>query len=100
MNILLVCNAGMSTSLVVQKMEKEAAKRGLEVKIKAEPVEKFEDIIAEYDVALLGPQIRYKLKPFKKIGAENNVPVEVIETAAYGMADGKKVLDHALSLIK
>ncbi|TDS32277.1 PTS sugar transporter subunit IIB [Halanaerobium congolense] len=100
MNILLVCNAGMSTSLVVQKMEKEAAARGLDVNIKAEPVEKFEDIIEEYDVVLLGPQIRYKLKPFKKVGEEHGVPVEVIDTAAYGMADGKKVLDHAIKLAK
>lgn len=35
--IVLCCSAGMSTSLVVTKMEKTAAERGLELNIYAIP---------------------------------------------------------------
>lgn len=33
MKILLVCSAGMSTSLLVTKMEKVAADRGIDAKV-------------------------------------------------------------------
>ena len=36
--IMLVCNAGMSTSMLVTKMEKAAASQGIETKIFAVPV--------------------------------------------------------------
>ena len=36
--IMLVCNAGMSTSMLVTKMEKAAASQGVEAKIFAVPV--------------------------------------------------------------
>ena len=99
MNILLTCAAGMSTSLMVEKMKKEAEKRDLDATIKAEPIDQFRDLVTEYDVVLLGPQVRYKLADFKKIGAENDVPVDVIDSVAYGRVDGGKVLDQALELI-
>ena len=100
MKILLTCAAGMSTSLVVEKMKKAAKKRDLEATIKAEALDKFEDVVEEYDVVLLGPQIRYKKDSFQKIGAEHDIKVEVIDSAAYGMADGEKVLDQALELLE
>ena len=40
MKILLACNAGMSTSLLVQKLQKEAASRGLDAEIIANPLNK------------------------------------------------------------
>ena len=36
--ILLVCNAGMSTSMLVLKMEKAAQDKGIEMEVKALPV--------------------------------------------------------------
>ncbi|GAB6099940.1 hypothetical protein JCM16358_18190 [Halanaerocella petrolearia] len=45
MNILLTCAAGMSTSLMVEKMKKAAKERDLESVIEAEPIDKFEDIV-------------------------------------------------------
>lgn len=36
--ILLVCNAGMSTSMLVQRMEKAATEKGIEAEIIALPI--------------------------------------------------------------
>jgi len=99
MKILLVCNAGMSTSMLVEKMKDEAANRDLDYEIKAEACNNFEDVVEKYDVVLLGPQIKYKEKSFKKIAEEKNVALDVVDSAAYGMVDGAKVLDQALSLL-
>lgn len=48
--ILLVCNAGMSTSMLVLKMEKAATARGLEAQIKALPVLNAENELNDWDV--------------------------------------------------
>ncbi|VEA69771.1 Oligo-beta-mannoside-specific phosphotransferase enzyme IIB component [Serratia rubidaea] len=46
--IVLACSAGMSTSLVVIKMEKEAQARGLELKIYAIPEQNLRDELQSY----------------------------------------------------
>ncbi len=51
--ILLCCSAGMSTSMLVKKMEQAAEKQGLECKIDALSVNAFDEAIKEYDVCLL-----------------------------------------------
>jgi len=63
MKILLMCAAGMSTSLLVTKMEKYAKEIGqADLTIKAEPVEDLDKCVDQYDVFLLGPQVKYKEK--------------------------------------
>ena len=66
MKIMLCCNAGMSTGLLVQKMQKEAAARGEEAAIEARPMNEAMDHINEADVILLGPQIGYAKGDFEK----------------------------------
>lgn len=97
--ILLVCDLGMSTSLVVKRMQEAAAKRELDVEIAAKGIQEFKSAIARYDCALLGPQIAYKLAECKKLAEPLNKRVETINMMDYGMVNGEKILDHALSLI-
>ena len=60
--IMLVCAAGMSTSMLVQKMQKEAESQNLDRDIFAvstsEADQKIDDGIV--DVLLLGTQVRFK----------------------------------------
>ena len=98
--ILLCCAAGMSTSLLVTKMQNEAKNTGMESKIWAIPVEELSNNLNGVDIVLLGPQIRYKLNDVKKVCNEKSIPAEVINMVAYGSMNGKKVLDFALNLIK
>ncbi|MBT2606464.1 PTS sugar transporter subunit IIB [Bacillus sp. ISL-53] len=99
MNILLCCSAGMSTSLLVNKMEKAAVEEGLSVKIQAVATMEVRNHINEVDVILLGPQVRYQLNDIKKIGDEKGIPVDTINPMHYGSCNGKEVLRTALQLI-
>ncbi|MZJ17499.1 PTS sugar transporter subunit IIB, partial [Enterococcus durans] len=56
MKILLACSAGMSTSLLVNNMKKFADASDV---IEARPVRTVPDILDDWDVLLLGPQVRY-----------------------------------------
>lgn len=98
--IFLCCAAGMSTSMLVERMKQSAASRDIAVEITAVPVSEFDQIIEEADVILLGPQVKFQLQRLSTIAAPKGVPVAVIDMMQYGSMQGDKVLDHALSLLQ
>lgn len=100
MNILLCCTAGMSTSMLVNKMRKAAVEKGLEAKIWAVPVSEVNNNIHEADVMLLGPQVRYVLSDMQKTAEDYHVPVAVIDQKHYGLCNGKEVLKQAENLVE
>lgn len=99
--IMLVCAAGMSTSLLVTKMEKAAAEKGLDAKIFAVAASEAETKIAneKIDVLLLGPQVRYLKTQYEAFLAPKNIPFDVIAMQDYGMMNGEKVLNRAEELM-
>ncbi|MBO9129964.1 PTS sugar transporter subunit IIB [Bacillus sp. 165] len=98
MNILLCCAAGMSTSLLVSKMEQAAKEQGMQCKIWAVCGSEVREHIEQADVLLIGPQVRYLLKQMQELGKEKGVPVDVINTVHYGMCNGEAVLKTAVSM--
>ncbi|WWJ03487.1 PTS sugar transporter subunit IIB [Erwinia aphidicola] len=97
--ILLCCAAGMSTSMVVQRMEKSAQEKNIDVEINAVGFDEFNQQIGSYDCCLLGPQIKYKLVDFKPIADKLHKPIAVINMMDYGMMNGEKILTDALAMI-
>ena len=97
-NILLVCSAGMSTSMLVKKMQEAAVKMDTEVGIKAIPEAEASSNMDWADIILLGPQVRFLQGQIQTIAGTK--PVEVIDMASYGTMNGEKVLLEALDKIK
>ena len=97
--ILLACNAGMSTSLLVSNMQKYAKEIGVEVMIEAMPVLQAEKSWQEWDIILLGPQVRHVIGKFKETVKEQ-IPVLVIDMRDYGLMNGKNVLNTALKALE
>ena len=54
--IMLACSAGMSTSLLVTKMEAAAKEQNIEAQIWAIPEANLSEEITKCDVVLLGPK--------------------------------------------
>jgi cellobiose PTS system EIIB component len=98
-NILLCCSAGMSTSLLVTKMEKSALEQGKKFTIWAVSSDAVRNHIDKADVLLLGPQVRFMLPQLKKLGEEKEIPVDVINTVHYGTCNGTEVLKFAEKLV-
>lgn len=93
--ILLACNLGMSTSLLVRNMEKYASANQLELEIAAVPISEAEKSWKEWDIIMLGPQVRHMLKKLEEtIGGE--IPIVVVDMRDYGMMNGEKVVKAAL----
>ena len=98
--IKLFCASGMSTSVLVSKMREAAKAKGVECEINAYSESQLDQHLDSMDVALLGPQVAYTLSKVKEKCDPAGVPVEVIPMMDYGMMNGAKVLDLALSLAK
>ncbi|KRL91305.1 PTS sugar transporter subunit IIB [Lactobacillus kalixensis] len=104
--IMLNCSAGMSTSLLVTKMQEAAKADGIDAKIFACPASEASQHLENetIDCVLLGPQVAYmkgdfenKVKGAGKDGKD--IPLDVIDMQAYGMMDGETVLKQAEALI-
>lgn len=96
----LFCAAGFSTGMLVNNMKVAAEKRNIDVEIEAYPQAKLCDCVEGIDVALLGPQVSYTFDQSEAICKDCDVPLAVIPMTDYGMLDGEKVLNLALSLSK
>ena len=97
MKLMLVCNAGMSTSMLVSKIENAAKEQGIELEVAAFPLTQAEKAIDDWDVVMLGPQVRHCLPQLKK--ATNKTPIEVIDMKDYGTMNGERVYTHAKELM-
>ncbi|MGL4741219.1 MAG: PTS sugar transporter subunit IIB [Sarcina sp.] len=106
MKILFICCAGMSSSLVVKRLEDyikqlNDSKTNLNISIEAIPLDKFKFVADDYSLILLAPQIAYKLKDFKTLMLESNkdVPVGVVKGLDYGLIKVENILKSALKLL-
>ena len=99
-NIVLCCAAGMSTSMLVQRMKEDKKKKGIEVSIKAVPVAEFKANINDADIVLLGPQVKYEQAKLQALADPLGKKVAVIDMMDYGMMKGDIVLEKALKLME
>ncbi len=99
--IMLCCAAGMSTSLLVNKMQKAVEDEGKDADVFAVPAAQADDQLESKDISciLLGPQVRYMEDDFKKKVDGKDIPVAVIDMQAYGMMQGDKVIKQAYDLM-
>lgn len=94
--IVLLCSAGMSTSLLVNKMEEAAAAQNYECSIEANPVRSAAETGADADIVLLGPQVRFQVK---KIANQLACPVEAIDSRVYGRMDGVAMIKRVREVL-
>ncbi|MFD1900374.1 PTS sugar transporter subunit IIB [Enterococcus termitis] len=98
--IMLVCSAGMSTSLLVTKMQKAAEDRGMEADIFAVSASDADNNLEAKDVnVLLLVQVRFMKSQFEQKLEPKGIPLDVINMSDYGMMNGEKVLDQAIALM-
>ena len=96
--IRLFCGGGFSTSLLVNKMKDYAASIGYDCLVDAHSYPQVEEFGKDADIVLLGPQIKYEMNNIKaKLG--EGVKVEAIDMKAYGLMDGKAVIEHVKDVL-
>ncbi|SIR45117.1 PTS sugar transporter subunit IIB [Halanaerobium kushneri] len=98
-NIVLVCTAGMSTSLLVSKMKEIAGRNNIEINIEALAQSELKSYNKRIDLILLGPQVKYLLNNLERNYKNSETRFDVIDSIHYGTLNGKAVLNQALTLL-
>ena len=100
--VVLVCAAGMSSSMLEEKIRQAAAAVGKEMDLKA--VDATTMSLWDFekntiDVILVAPQVRFKKRSIIKQSEPFGVIVQDIDTVAYGMVDGEKIFSQVLDAL-
>ena len=97
-NILLLCSSGLSTSLLVNRVQKLATERDIDINVSTTSSNTYKRFADNADVILLGPQVRYMLREVQK--AAPDTTVSVIDSCAFKRMNGSAVLDHIVELLQ
>lgn len=89
MKVMLVCAAGMSSSILMRGIEKSIKKNGLDMEVKAFGVDSVAEHGNEYDIILVAPQIAYRID---KVREKTTKPVVPVNPVDYATANGDNVL--------
>ena len=95
--IVLLCALGVSTGMLVKKMQAAAEDAGFDASVEAHSVDDFDEATAGADMVLLGPQVSFMVEDLQKKKPE--VPVEAINMMAYGTMNGKMVIDRCRKVL-
>lgn len=100
LHVLLCCNLGMSTGTMVNKMREialnSAKLKDKDIRIEAHPASDILEYIDDFDVVMIGPQIKHRFNELKKICDEKGKPIEIIDTKDYGTVNGGNILKAAI----
>ena len=102
MNILLACNAGVSTGMLADKMEDYAKSQGIDANVWAVDIAQVLDEVKEQNVdcILIGPQISYKLKRLKADLSSYGIPAGVMSFQDYGTMNAINIFNAAKKLLE
>lgn len=100
MRVLFVCSAGMSSTIAVNALKKEAQKQGVDMEVLAVGTQEFEEEVKNgWDIAMVAPQVRHRFDYLKEYASNANVPCELIKPQAYSPLGGPKLLKQAQDLM-
>ena len=89
--VLLICGAGMSTSILVSKMQE--ADINNEYTIKCCDITRGMVLYKDYDIILLAPHMSYMHDDYKALCDLKNIPLIVVSSKKYMEMDGQGVLN-------
>ena len=95
MKILLVCAGGMSTSILMKKMEKYWKENGMDLEIKAVGLGEYQDVYKDFDIVMMGPQVSYRIKEVRE---NTGLPCAPIESFDYAIANCPNIMSLAQKL--
>ena len=104
MRILLCCAGGFSTNMLMQNMKKvirnSAKLNEDDFKFDAIPADSIEQVIDNWDIVLIVPQVSHKVDFISSVCDPRQIPYVVLDKDIYGKMDGATVLKIALVTYK
>ena len=95
MKVLLMCANGLSTGILMNKMNQWAKQNNEDLEVKAIPIDDYLSVYKDYDVL---PQMRYKIKDVQK--AVTDRPSAVINPSDYALGNVENIIKEIKKMIK
>lgn len=99
MEVLLICQAGMSTAIMCRKIEAEAVKAGESLTISAAGLDSVADSSQGKDMVLLAPQVKYAAKEIRQ-DVPKEIPIMIIPSQDFGMMQGDQVYKKMMAVFR
>ena len=100
MKIILICNLGMSSGLLGEKLKEAATKSGIEADVEAIPMNEIEELdLSGVDCVLISPQVRYMKNDVDKM-ANGSCAVLVMDSVEFGLMQADKIMDRIIEAVK
>lgn len=100
MKLLLICAGGMSTSMLMKKLDKYASENGIEdFQCEAHGAGELEELYKNWDVTLYGPQVSNRATYFREVVGPD-YPLGKIEPADYAIGNAPKIFKQIDQLLK
>ena len=94
MKVLLMCANGLSTGILMNKMNQWAKQNNEDLEVKAIPIDDYLSVYKDYDVL----QMRYKIKDVQK--AVTDRPSAVINPSDYALGNVENIIKEIKKMIK
>lgn len=98
MKIAILCSAGISTSILLKKIQEEVQKEKLSYEIEAYAVCEAVQAGSNCDIILLTPQVRFNLEKIKQLFPKHTIAL--MAQKDFDQADGKAILTQIKNLAK
>ena len=95
LTISLICNLGMSTSMLVKKMTDYAREKGIDTDIDDMPFDKMGSRVDRTDIMLLGPQVRHLYKKMLAEYGEKIPVIQVMNMSYYALVKAGEIFEDA-----
>lgn len=100
MKIILICNLGMSSGLMGEKLKDSAAQSGIEAEVDAIPMNEIEELdLSGVDCVLISPQVRYMKNDVEKM-ANGSCAVIVMDSVEFGLMQSDKIMARIIEAVK
>lgn len=98
--IMLACSVGISTNVLVRKLQKEIIAQDIEWEVFAVPISEVKEELRKtaVDVLLIGPQSQHYKEELNNLYGEELI-ISTISAADYGQMNAKSILDQILNLL-
>ncbi|MFC4547608.1 PTS sugar transporter subunit IIB [Paenactinomyces guangxiensis] len=98
--LIILCNLGISSTALCQKVNEAAVQRGIHLEVTAVGTVEFKKNPKDADLVLLEPQVRHLKSELQQITRKQNIPLELADPIAFVTMDGEKVLNQVLQILK
>lgn len=89
--IYLFCYQGVSTGILVNRMNKYIQQRNYPYMVNAYPISKAIELADKADYILIAPQVSFEYKYLKE--KLTNKYIKVLSPVMYGLMDGKAIVE-------